>query len=83
MLKTIKLLAIATVIAGSASTAFAADYRGHGRTHRFERYSNPQFERYSDPPLFEGRNSGAQWGYSGGYAGGTSTSRDTMVQEDF
>jgi hypothetical protein len=73
MLKTIKLFAIASVIAGSASTAFAAnaDHRGHARTYRIE--------RYSDPALFEGRNSAPQWGY----LNGTSTSRGTMVQEDF
>src|SRR5580704_2137833 len=73
MLKTIKLLTIATIVAGSASSAFAANahHRDHGRTQKIE--------RYSDAPLFEGRNSAPQWGYSNG----TSTSRDTMVQEAF
>jgi hypothetical protein len=74
MLRTIKLLAIATVVVGSASSAFAANahHRDRGRTY--------QVERYSDPQLFEGRNSAPRWEYP---TNGTSTSRDTLVQEDF
>ena len=71
MLSKIKVVVIAMMVAGSASSAFAAGsyHREHARTHRIERYSDPQ--------LFEGRNSAPQWGYS---AGGTSTGRDAMVE---
>jgi hypothetical protein len=68
----IMALVIATMVAGSASSAFAAGshHREHARTQ--------QIERYSDPQLFEGRNSALQSDYS---VGATSTGRDAMVQE--
>jgi hypothetical protein len=65
----IMALLIATMVAGSASSAFAA-----GSYHR-EHARAQQIERYSDPQLFEGRNSA---NFS---AGATSTGRDAMVQE--
>jgi hypothetical protein len=72
MLNKLKVLLIATIVAGSASTAFAAnDYEGdHNRPEKIQRHSDTQ--------LFERRNSAPQWDYS---TNGTSTSRDAMVQE--
>jgi hypothetical protein len=68
----IMALVIATMVAGSASSAFAAGSYQHKQPHR------AQIERYSDPQLFEGRNSAPQSDYS---AGATSTGRDAMVEE--
>ena len=65
----IMALVIATMVAGSASSAFAA-----GSHHR-EHARAQQIERYSDPQLVEGRNS-ADFSTAA-----TSTSRDAMVQE--
>lgn len=39
MLNTVKVLAIAMVVAASASSAFAASYRDNGRAQQFENYS--------------------------------------------
>jgi hypothetical protein len=68
----IMALVIATMVAGSASSAFAAS------SHHREHARAQQIERYSDPQLFEGRNSAPVSDYS---AGATSTGRDAMVQE--
>jgi hypothetical protein len=68
MLNKLKILVIATAVAGSASSAFAATPHHHG--HRAQ-----QIERDTGPQLFEGRNNA--WSFSTG----TSTSRDALVQE--
>jgi hypothetical protein len=69
MLNKLKILVIATAVAGSASSAFAATTHHHG--HRAQ-----QIERYAGPQLFEGRNNA--WSYP---TGGTFTGRDALVQE--
>ena len=69
----IMALVIATMVAGSASSAFAATshHRQYGRTQ--------QIERYSDPQLIEGRN--AAWRSNFDHGGESSTSRDALVEE--
>ena len=69
MSRTIKTLAVAALVAVSASSAFAATVHHRART--------PNYEQYNDQ-LIEGRNAAPQWGNS---FGGTSTSRDAQVQE--
>jgi hypothetical protein len=69
MSRTIKTLAVAALVAVSASSAFAATVHHRARTSSYEQYNNQ---------LIEGRNAAPQWGYS---SGATSTSRNAMVQE--
>jgi hypothetical protein len=61
----IKVIALAAILAVSASSAFASP-KQHSHSRRIQ----------SDVQLIEGRNSASQWGF---YNGFTPTGRDAIV----
>jgi hypothetical protein len=63
----IKVIAVAAILAVSASSAFASQSKYHSHSRRIQ-----------SEQLIEGRNSASQWGYYG-YSGSTLTGRDALV----
>jgi hypothetical protein len=63
----IKVIAVAAILAVSASNAFASQTKYHSHSRWIQ----------SGMQLIEGRNSASQWGYYG--SGSTPTGRDAIV----
>jgi hypothetical protein len=65
----IKVIAMAAILAVSASSAFASQTQYHWHSRWLQ----------SGVQLIEGRNSASHWGYYGSYSGSTPTGRNAIV----